>query len=250
MKQIIIVILTSLLCKVAFSQENKINPFSGVWRFVPPEKGYDSSWVIFRNNKSIDLTFWLDSKRASVYGTPYTYYGFWDSFLKEPQPKHISELKPTGKYIFFYDNLITDETKKNKIGYDSLGNLYQPTRMCQWTINDELPKGLPPTTLTLHFNMKPDVYKKVDKIPDYVLLSLRNNKEDWQWYLDFVKHKEFKIKASKSFIYSIPDSNKQTKIYLIKGDDVEVLEEKNDWLHIRYYGKKAIEGWIKNTEVE
>lgn len=41
-----------------------------------------------------------------------------------------------------------------------------------------------------------------------------------------------------------------TKMYLIKGDEVEILEEKGEWLKIRYYGKKTIEGWIKNSDVE
>jgi SH3-like domain-containing protein len=39
-------------------------------------------------------------------------------------------------------------------------------------------------------------------------------------------------------------------MYLIKNDVVEVLEEQEDWLRIRYYGKKVIEGWIKKSDVE
>jgi SH3-like domain-containing protein len=39
-------------------------------------------------------------------------------------------------------------------------------------------------------------------------------------------------------------------MYLIKGDEVEVLEEKGEWLKVRYYGKKIIEGWIKKSDVE
>ena len=39
-------------------------------------------------------------------------------------------------------------------------------------------------------------------------------------------------------------------MYLLKGDVVEILQEKDDWLQIRYYGKKTIEGWIKKGDVE
>jgi SH3-like domain-containing protein len=39
-------------------------------------------------------------------------------------------------------------------------------------------------------------------------------------------------------------------MYLIKGDEVEVLEEKGEWLKIRYYGKKVVEGWIKRSDVD
>ncbi|MFC0183754.1 hypothetical protein SAMN04515674_11132 [Pseudarcicella hirudinis] len=56
------------------------------------------------------------------------------------------------------------------------------------------------------------------------------------------------IKVSKAIIYNLP--NTSTQMYLIKGNEVEVLETKGDWLKIRYYGKKVVEGWIKKTDVE
>jgi len=39
-------------------------------------------------------------------------------------------------------------------------------------------------------------------------------------------------------------------MYLLKGDVVEILQEKDDWLQIRYYGNKTIEDWIKKSDVE
>ena len=41
-----------------------------------------------------------------------------------------------------------------------------------------------------------------------------------------------------------------SKMYLLKGNEVEILETKKDWLRIRYYGNKTIEGWIKKSDVE
>ena len=250
MKKIITVIFILTLGETTFSQENKINSFVGMWKITPFEKGYDdSTFVIFKSNKSILITYRLDSKKVFLYGDPFTYYGFWDTLPDETShPKHIKDLKQTGKYVFFYDHLIENDKSGNKSGYDKFGNLYQITRECQWAINDELPEGLPPTTLTLHFGKDPDVYRKVDKIPDYVLISLRKNKEDWQRYLDFMEHKESKVTQLKAFIYTIP--NQQSKMYLLKGDEVEILETQDDWLKIRYYGSKTIEGWIRKTDVE
>ncbi|MDI9873195.1 SH3 domain-containing protein [Flectobacillus rivi] len=63
-------------------------------------------------------------------------------------------------------------------------------------------------------------------------------------YLDNV----FKVKSTKVFINT--SVNVSSSIYLIKGDEVEILEEKGEWLKIRYYGKKTIEGWIKKRDVE
>lgn len=58
---------------------------------------------------------------------------------------------------------------------------------------------------------------------------------------------EYKI-LNKTIIYSSPNS--PTKMYLLKGDEVEIIKEKDEWLKIRYYGKKTIEGWIKKSDVE
>jgi hypothetical protein len=253
MKKQVIISSILLFFGNSINAQQKLNDFSGIWVFIPIEGSGDTifkEYKIILKDKSIELTYWNDSKKTSIYGTPFTYYGFWDVLIKEPQPKHISELKPTGKYLFFYDSLIKDKNQKNKIGYDSLGNLYQATRRCSWTINDNLSQGLPLTTLSLYLanNGEPDVYKKVNKIPDYVLLSLKKNKEHWQRYLDFIEHKELKIKELKTNIHS--SLNKPTKMYLIKNDEVEIVEEKGDWVKIRYYGKNVVEGWIKKSDVE
>jgi len=61
----------------------------------------------------------------------------------------------------------------------------------------------------------------------------------------------FSSKSIKIKVYlSSSPQNAPTKMYLIKGDEVEIIEEKDEWLKIRYYGKKTIEGWIKKSDVE
>jgi hypothetical protein len=58
------------------------------------------------------------------------------------------------------------------------------------------------------------------------------------------------IQIEKSLIFSSP--NIPTKMYLVKFDEVEVIAEKDNWLHIKYYEKKIVDGWIrkKDTEIE
>ncbi|MDR1225478.1 MAG: hypothetical protein LBK47_01085 [Prevotellaceae bacterium] len=56
------------------------------------------------------------------------------------------------------------------------------------------------------------------------------------------------ITTEKSIIYSEPD--KPTKMYLIKGDIVTVLEEKEGWIKMEYEGKKMITGWIKKEDTK
>jgi hypothetical protein len=242
--------LTTLLILLSYNifSQNSYIKYEGIWEFLPTN-GKETTFEVFslfKKNKQLEITFWKKNNSIDIEGSPYTYFGFWDVLINEPQPKYISEIKSTGKYIFFYDKLTKNDNSKNKIGYDSLGYLFQPTRKCEWNIYEKLPNHH--KTLELYFNMEPDVYKKVDEIPDYVLISLKKTKEHWQRYLDFIEHKELKIKGLKTIIHLSP--NKSTKMYLIKDDEVEIIEEKDDWLKVRYYGKKVVEGWIKKSDVE
>lgn len=59
---------------------------------------------------------------------------------------------------------------------------------------------------------------------------------------------------SKTFLYSEPSSKHQSNMYLIKNDQVILLEEKTDnnqkWYFINYKGKKDINMWIKAEAVD
>ena len=85
-------------------------------------------------------------------------------------------------------------------------------------------------------------------MPNYVLLALLKNKKELQKVEQFLNKKYQQIKVVKSYIFNL--SMLQTKAFLIMGDPVEVLEQKDNWLRIRYYGKKTIEGWVKKEDVE
>ncbi len=93
-------------------------------------------------------------------------------------------------------------------------------------------------------------FSRLSRLPieSISLLNARGKKDKRNYLSEFLKISLKGIKPSKSLINSIP--NKPTKMYLIKGDEVEILEEKGEWLKIRYYGKKTIEGWIKKSDVE
>ena len=74
---------------------------------------------------------------------------------------------------------------------------------------------------------------------------------------DFIKYlRKDKKKATIRNKTIINESlTEQTKMYLLKGDEVEVLEESErspevEWLKIRYYGRKTIEGWIRKSDIE
>lgn len=71
-----------------------------------------------------------------------------------------------------------------------------------------------------------------------------NNKDYWlksedckvlYKYVDNLKNTKIQL-SKQPPLYSQPPI--KTKMYLIKGDKVEILEEKDDWLYILYKGKK------------
>ncbi|MDI9866835.1 SH3 domain-containing protein [Flectobacillus sp. DC10W] len=215
----------------------------GVWRFVSSKRGYDPNFICTKENKIIEITYWSDTQKASLYGSPYSYYGFWDD-ASGIYPKKVTELKSVGNRVLFYDDLGKS--------YDSLGNLIKYTRSCYLTYSPEgddeveMSSNYIPNKLYLNFTGKdPDVYERIREIPLFVIEALRRNEKDWLKFKSFVK---FNKTSNKTFIYS--SSKVPTKMYLIKGDEVEVLEEQGEWLKIRYYGKKTIEGWIKRSDVD
>ena len=65
-----------------------------------------------------------------------------------------------------------------------------------------------------------------------------------------IECKEIRFIKIKTFLYSEPDSNYKTSMYLIRGDQVTLQKEKididnNKWYLINYKGKKDIDMWIK-----
>jgi hypothetical protein len=99
-------------------------------------------------------------------------------------------------------------------------------------------------------------YYKIEYISNIIKLQLhRLSKQNNRNYLFDYLNLNLKIIKSKVILYSQP--SQPTKMYLIQNDPVEVVEERDDWLKIKYYPEKngewtgkVIEGWIKKTDVE
>lgn len=61
------------------------------------------------------------------------------------------------------------------------------------------------------------------------------------------------ITVERAQLFKKPDEQSRTKAYLIKGDQVEVLDVSgawDNWYKIRFKGKKTIERWIKPRDIE
>ena len=164
------------------------------------------------------------------------------------QISKLSQLRDEGQRMFFY-------RPNPKAPNDSIKYYTQASPSCFASFNglgtdiyDPPAKGKPNYFL---FNFNGREYERhvqLQHLPNYVLVALLKNKKDLQKVEQFLNKKYQQIKVAKSYIYNL--SMQQTKAFLIKGDPIEVLEQRGNWLRIRYYGKKTIEGWVKKEDVE
>lgn len=70
-------------------------------------------------------------------------------------------------------------------------------------------------------------------------------------FMDFTNPR-FKIQTQKQYLYKEANENTKTRMYLLKDDVVEILEEKDDWIYILYNSKdnKEIKAWIPKNALE
>lgn len=203
-------------------QDNYITKFQGYW------VGYISTdpnstrifYEIIANNDKLSMVY----ERDTIIEIRVSKIGFVDSRTDSIKLPH---LKSKGR--FFCDCTVENDSITNCFlieGFSSTGDSY-------WYGNTDV----------FDFN-------KVETLPlNRILTDFLKWEEIKLHHLQKFFNLKFKrIKASKSLIYSTP--NKLTKMYFVQNDLVQLLEEKNDWLLIRYYGKDVIEGWIRKDDVE
>lgn len=62
------------------------------------------------------------------------------------------------------------------------------------------------------------------------------------------------VSAERAYLYNGPDESTKTKMYLIAGDKVTLLDMEGDyyegWILVRYKGKKTIEKWLKADQLQ
>ena len=83
---------------------------------------------------------------------------------------------------------------------------------------------------------------------EYSLVSCLNN------YLENSISSKSGVIKHKVYLYKTPSSKDKTGLYLIKGDIISILNEKNTngeiWFFVNYKGKKEINMWIKADSVD
>ncbi|MFN3785131.1 MAG: SH3 domain-containing protein [Spirosomataceae bacterium] len=222
MKKTQVFIVFLLMSHNLFAQSLK-----GVWKGLISSD--PNSSMIYYNLISEGKVLNLSLENESIVNIGISLIGFSDIIKDTISP---SELKDKGDFLCIC----------NKLNNDSLECIFP-----SFNLRD-----------SSYFTSGTDVfdYQKIDLLPVNVLKQLFKGWGFVNRDLFFMfTNKKIVTLNSKSSIYQTP--NKPTKMYLLKNDPVEVIEEKDNWLKIIYYPEKngewtgkTIEGWIKRSDVE
>ena len=203
-----------------------VSDLNGIWSNVID----DSSYTIFKNGKSILFTF---NSRNNFYHekdfNPFSFYGVekYGFVSNKDSLLRVSPFCYSDKDLFSWGGAVIE------FEFDNIHQIGGVIELIGGKVN---------------------IYRREKNLPSFFFKYLYyQGKKDKQNYLkEFLNMIMGEIIVSKSIVYYVP--NYPSKQYLIKNDEVEILEEKlvkgTSWLKIRYYGSKTIEGWIKKTDVE
>jgi hypothetical protein len=204
-----------------------------------------------KNN--LEETFWVSIDNSEVRETYNFYYVYTHKYLYTCQPTRfdstsirmcrylygfyddcdlpsIDSLNQSGDYYFEVD--VSDFEKEQDGSQKYVGNCFGLSIF----------KDRQDTMMNIYWSSRQEIftYKKINNLPGKIHDLLQEN----GIYVGF-PCKE--ISSEKAIIYSAP--NIPTRMYLIKGDVVTVLEKEEGWLRIDYEGKKQVRGWIKEQDV-
>lgn len=241
MKYFTLISLFLLLNRLAFSQNslefaNRYHCLQGIWQgerqTKEPFTDITEEFLIFKDGKLLRL--YTKNLEYSIF----KYY--FQSIGKTPDKININldstisadVLDVKAKEIdfnnFFYAQISEENLQKNLIRYSI------------WQF-------LSCNAAELYYFY--DEYKRLDTLPNKAMKQLvaLSKKDNRDYLKEFLGLKVAKVIKSKAVIYSLPE--KATKMYLVKEDYIEIIEQRNNWIKIKYYGGKTIVGWVKAEDV-
>lgn len=251
-----LIILTLLVPRIQAQDTgtlSKLKDFEGIWQFVPP-KGIENEYrfkIFDLFNYPNRLTLFYNEDKSSFIIGP-NIAGF---IPNNKEIQMLSDLTDEGQRMFFY--------KPNPAApNDSIKYFQQASPSCFASYNGlgtdwmEPPAKGEPNFFIFNFNGRDnELHVQTDHLPNNVITALANKKEDLEKIEKFLGKSYGITKNGKMKIFSMP--NQPSKMYLIKGDPVEIVTKKGRWLQIRYYQEKngiwtgkTIQGWVKQSDVE
>jgi hypothetical protein len=208
----------------------KLECLQGVWE----QRQYDPkvhSFKIIKNNKSLSFGF---DERISTSTFPLEVYfiGFQSKYFDQLDSLELNSLSNDGQHYTEVPESSANSQKK------FVENFYIPLRF-----------GCEDGELSI-LGAKLSEYNKIKylRLSIIKLLNTRGIQDKKNYINEFSPIIRVRVNIPKSIIFS--SIGVPTKSYFVKDNLVEFLEIKGEWIHVRYYGKKLINGWIKSRDVE
>ncbi|NBB32003.1 hypothetical protein [Cellulophaga sp. BC115SP] len=239
-----------LISNLSNSQNIKLSDIKGIWK----SGVYGNNYIVFYKD-SIAWVGLIDSKEVALNG--FGKVGFIDE--NDSYLMHLDSVQNTNSDIsyaksrFLRVNLEEDDIKYLNIKNEgSINSIFYFNGILSKLGIEEFPVQIGTRMEIINSNVH--IYKKEKDFPPMIISKLIFQFSPILLNQLFDK-KIKKITINKSKIYNSPYV--PSKMYLIKNDPIEIIEEKNGWLKIRYYPEKngewigkTIEGWIKRSDVE
>jgi hypothetical protein len=234
MKNIIIALsILSLLCSELTdtqSIKNKLDSIQGIWKSNESEKS-EESFTIIKGMNALSITYTDDSEELD-FPLSESIQGFQNESYEDIDSIHVNTLKADGAY---FTSAFRENVKKS-------GWVEKPyfTIPSYFEVDDN--------TMSIGGGQLAE-FSKITSLPPFTLKQLyKRGKLDKRNYLKDYLGLIFKeVVSPKCTIYQSPGI--ATKMYIIKGDLVSILEQQGNWVKIEYQGKKKVQGWLKKSDI-
>lgn len=236
--KILLLVCAFLLCIELFGQNNHValsrETFEGVWQsydepreyFIIKNDYYISIYI--SNNEPLNIDFW---RYGFVTENDYN-----SCKLDKDKCLPVSSIKDKGHYFFVYTKEDFPESgclgKSNTIYYGySIDDVNSSDITIEYVNVLEYHRSELPKDVELEIVEK--MSKRGLSMPRTYLYN------SWEHC--------GRVRSPRAIIYSKPDI--PTKMYFIYGDGVRILEQRSDWFHVEFHGRKIIDGWIKMSDI-
>lgn len=211
------------------NQQSKLFLMQGIWENTSNTEN-EHSYTIINGMNSVSFVY---SDQKNSYNLPLTESkeGFQNDDSGNNDSININSLREDGKYY-----TVIDMKYVNKNGWIHRPNYLTPE---YFDCDGE--------SMSINGGQLIE-FSKIKRLPGSALKVLYNKGkfDNMDYIKKYLKIDAKEIKVKKSLIYSEPGS--ATTMYLIKGDVVTIIEEKDNWIKIEFLGSKLIKGWIKKQD--
>ena len=216
----------------SYCQENIKIYINGIWNI----SGDDDSYLIYNDGKE----YFISKKDKKIDDSTYNSYFIMD----------VDSSFRNGNYTDYYPLKKDDLFKKNSLSFK---NDYLDI-MIVFLAKEELKDDINDYS-KIYLSLKKDKFNTIEinngkQYPNIDFYNRTNTAPRiiYDFYKRIAKDRFFVINKKQSTIHK--SINIPSSIYILKGDEIEILEEKDEWLRVRFYGKKIVEGWIKKSDVD